>query len=71
MQNYRIVLRGSRIVIPYKLEETVIDLAHVGHQGIVKCRELANQHVWWPTVNAEIKQLCETCYFCEEHQLSK
>ena len=32
------ILRGNRIVIPSTLRERVVDLAHVGHQGIVKTK---------------------------------
>ena len=31
-----VVLRGNRIVVPGKLREKAVELAHVGHQGIVK-----------------------------------
>ena len=33
---HNIILRGTRIVIPSVLQQRVIDLAHEGHQGIVK-----------------------------------
>ena len=32
----QVVLQGIRIVIPVKLQKRVLDLAHEGHQGIVK-----------------------------------
>ena len=37
----QIVLRGTRIVVPRELatEESTSDLAHEGHQGIVKTKE--------------------------------
>ena len=39
----QVVLRGIRIVIPEKLQKRVLDLAHEGHQGIVKMRALKVQ----------------------------
>ena len=33
--DYDLLLRDSRIVIPSSLQQNVVDLAHVGHQGIV------------------------------------
>lgn len=33
----KLVITGQRIVIPEALKEQVLTLAHVGHQGIVKC----------------------------------
>ena len=35
----QIVLRGTRIVVPRELQKRVLDLAHEGHQGIVKTKE--------------------------------
>ena len=34
-----VILRGTRIVIPEKLRQRVLRLAHEGHQGIVKMKE--------------------------------
>ena len=34
-----VVLRGRRIMIPMSLRGKVIELAHEGHQGIVKCQQ--------------------------------
>ena len=42
----KLVLRGSRIVIPEKLRQKVIDLAHEGHQGLVKTKERLRTKVW-------------------------
>ena len=38
--NRDIVLRGSRIVMPQSLRTEAIDLAHEGHQGLVKLKKL-------------------------------
>ena len=35
-----IVLRDNRIIIPTSLRSNEIDLAHIGHQGIVKTKRL-------------------------------
>lgn len=34
----KLVLRGTRIVIPKSLRDRVVDIAHEGHQGIVKTK---------------------------------
>jgi len=34
----KLVLRGTRIVIPQSLRKQVLHLAHEGHQGIVKVK---------------------------------
>ena len=35
-----LVLRGNRIVIPERLPEIAIDIAHEGHMGVVKTKAL-------------------------------
>ena len=35
----KLVMRGMRIVIPVSLHERVLELAHGGHQGIVKTKD--------------------------------
>ena len=42
----QVVLRGTRIVVPRKLRKRVLDLAHEGHQGIVKTKESLRSDVW-------------------------
>ena len=61
----------DRIVIPISLRQDVLHRLHSGHQGISKCRETAQQTVWWPTINRDIEGICKACAFCEEHRPSK
>ena len=42
----KLVLRGTRIVIPRRLRDDVLHLAHVGHQGIVKMKQRLGTKVW-------------------------
>ena len=41
-----IILRGSCIVIPSSLRQRVFDLAHTGHQGIVKIKN-SSELLWF------------------------
>ena len=43
----QVVLQGTRIVIPEKLWNRVLDLSHEGHQGNVKTKEHLTSKVWW------------------------
>ena len=60
-----VILRGTRIVIPEKLRERVLRLAHEGHQGIVKMKERLRSKVWWPGVDKETERKCRECYGCQ------
>ena len=42
----KLVLRGTRIVIPSKLRGRVIALAHEGHIGVVGCKHRSRTKVW-------------------------
>ena len=46
-----IVLRGHRILLPKTLRSRVIDLAHAGHQGMVKTKRLIRSRVWFEGID--------------------
>ena len=60
-----VILRGTRIVIPEKLRQRVLRLAHEGHQGIVKMKERLRSKMWWPGVDKEAERKCRECYGCQ------
>ena len=60
-----VILRGTRIVIPGKLRQRVLRLAHEGHQGIVKMKERLRSKVWWPGVDKDAERKCRECYGCQ------
>ena len=41
-----VLLRGTRIIIPQALRPKTLKLAHQGHQGIVKTKQLLRSKVW-------------------------
>ena len=50
--------RYKGLAVPYKLRKRVVDLAHEGHQGVVKSKQRLRSKVWWPG----IERRCKTCY---------
>ena len=60
-----IILRGSRIVIPTLLQARVVELAHGGHQGIVKTKALIRSKVWFPGIDARVEQAIKVCVECQ------
>ncbi|KAK7105840.1 hypothetical protein V1264_017168 [Littorina saxatilis] len=61
-----LLVRGSRIVIPFSHRKDILGKIHDGHQGIQKCRERANQCVWWSGMGQEIKEMVGRCRHCLE-----
>ena len=56
-----VVMRGSRIVIPTKLQKRVVEIAHEGHQGLVKTKQLLRSRIWFPDLDAKVASVINTC----------
>ena len=60
-----LLLRGSRIVVPASLQSTTLQLAHEGHQGIVRTKQLLREKVWWPGIDKDVEHLIRSCISCQ------
>ena len=60
------LLRGTRVVIPAKYQESVLAELHLNHPGIVRMKVLARLYVCWPTLDTNIKQLVRSCEICQD-----
>ena len=60
-----LLLRGTRIVMPTCLRRQTLSLAHEGHQGIVRTKQLLRQKVWWPGIDTEAVALVKDCIPCQ------
>lgn len=63
-----LILKSSRIVIPFLMQKEVLEDIHMGHQGIVKCRRRAQMAVWWIGISTQIENLIRNCPNCIEHK---
>ena len=45
-----IILRGSRLIVPQTLRARAISIAHEGHQGLVKTKQLIREKIWFPVL---------------------
>ena len=59
-----IILKGTRIVMPNTLQQSVIDLAHEGHQCIVKTKTLLREKVWFHRMNNIVENKTTFCGAC-------
>ena len=49
--NNNVILRDNQIIMPKSLQETTIELAHRGHQGLEKTKRLLRSKAWFPGKN--------------------
>lgn len=59
-----LLMCGSRIVIPSKLRQPVLEIIHEGHFEIEKCRARSKSSVWWSSIDADIERLVKNCHNC-------
>ena len=61
----KLVLCGTRIVIPRRLRDNILHLAHEGHQGIVKMKQRLRSKVWWPRMDNDAEKIRRSCDECQ------
>ena len=55
----RILLLGSRVVIPQKWRGRLLQELDQTHQGIARMKAVARSYKWWPGVNKKIEKCCK------------
>ncbi len=60
-----VILRGNRIIIPKSLQNKVIKIAHEGHQGLVKTKQLLRSRVWFPKMDEAVSAVVNPCIACQ------
>ena len=63
-----IIMNGTRIVIPWSLQQEYLQCLHMGHLGISKCQARAKTTAFWPNIDWDISQLIARCEVCRENQ---
>jgi transposase InsO family protein len=59
-----VLMRNTQLVLPTALQQRAIDIAHEGHQGIVKTKQLLRQKVWFTGINDLVEKTCKKCIPC-------
>ena len=68
-----ILLRRDKLLIPDAepspgagtLQKHIVDIAHDGHQGTVKCKQLLQSKLWFPDLDKMIQAKVEQCQGCQ------
>jgi len=61
----KLVLRGTRIIVPASLQQELMHAAHEGHQGIVKTKARLRSKLWWPEMDKMTETVCRSCFECQ------
>lgn len=60
-----VILRDHKIVLPPSLQNKSIELAHKGHLGITKTKQLLRTKVWFPNLDALTETYIKFCIPCQ------
>ena len=63
-----VLFKGSRVVIPQILRPEVKSRIHSSHLGVEACLRKARDTVFWPGMNAEVRDQIKQCSICNEFQ---
>ena len=61
-----LIFRLNQIIIPMKLQHTVIKAAHsLGHLGMTKTKQMLRQKYWFPQMNKMVEHIVGQCHECQ------
>lgn len=60
-----IVMKDEKMVLPAKLRERALRLAHRSHPGMSTMKNILRQGLWWPGMDREIENFVKSCPECQ------
>ncbi len=60
------LLWGTRLVIPKKLQEKIMEELLWEHPGVCSMKRIARSYVWWPTLDTDIEVRVKACVACQK-----
>ncbi len=60
-----LVMRGNRVVVPVAMRRQVVQIAHGGHMGVVKTKQLVRAYVWFPGIDEAVEKEIKQCHQCQ------
>jgi hypothetical protein len=60
-----VLLRGYKIVLPAKLRNKAVSIAHEGHQGMNRTKSFISSKVWFPRLNEKVEHTVQNCLACQ------
>ena len=62
------LLWGSRVIVPSRVRQRVLDELHACHPGMTKMKGLARATLWWPKLDQAIEDKVKSCHKCQVNQ---
>lgn len=59
------ILVGTRVFVPRKFRNAILQELHIGHLGISKMKGLARGYVYWPKIDEAIERIVRLCKPCQ------
>ncbi|XP_058458875.1 uncharacterized protein K02A2.6-like [Malaya genurostris] len=59
-----VVVRNDRIILPSKLRQRALNIAHRGHPGVVSMKRNLRERVWWPYMDRDVENRVQECAGC-------
>ena len=66
-----LIFRGERVVIPKVLRGDIKQRVHSSHMGAESCLRRARECIFWPGMNADIKEMIAACETCRKYEVSQ
>ena len=60
----QIIMHVKSIILPEKLWEHAIKLAHEGPHCIVRTKSRLREKVWWPNIDKQVESFIKACHLC-------
>lgn len=59
-----VLFKNNRVVIPKKLQGSILQELHATHIGITKMKQLARRYVYWQGIDSAIENMVKSCEQC-------
>ena len=59
------LLWGVRVIVPKKLQGSILSELHNNHPGISRMKSVARSYAWWPRMDQDIEDLVKGCKSCQ------
>ena len=62
-----LMFKGDRLIIPHMMRAGMVQLVHQSHVGVEGCLCRVCKVIYWPGMNAEVKNHISKCDVCNAH----